>query len=672
MLRQRKALVLTLAAMIVGGCARSDYRTAQNGQGWGNTPPHGARWWNAASAATIADLPEAKEPAILAETHFAAARLFESQGQVAKAITQYRKAVAVNHSYVEAYHGLGLLLSLTGQRDEATDMLHRAVQLKPDNYLLRNNLGFELLLAERWVDADHELSRAVELEPRFARARVNLGIVRSKLGRFQDALANFRAVLPEADAQYNLGLMYRGQKRYAEATKTFRTVLELQPDFVAAQTQLEQMASNVEPDTFFDRMAHEVVATSSTPWLTDPLSREELADAVCWVEEPREVGPWNEAIELSSEAFSWAPDSYDAVDPFAPIASTDEELLFTWEDFESVIEVLENEADCQERELDGARTAVPPALDARKRLVAFTTASPESKGETTTAGLRRVRATPTVAAKGAGRAFEDGVTESFGEAWPTTTASWEESVPASFIDLAEPVSPAVAMEWNQSELAPWPQAGEFSVGSSNPLALMRELEERLSVVRNEIDCLDAIQFDTVREARFARRGYRSPRIRNLGPVLISRDLAGELFGPPAELASARERKAPPTRRLRPARLASDKNTSVNRPLEVRGSKSKTRKPSPTSPSRRIRNQRQKNGKPITSSVPARRLPIRWTPTDNLEDILNVIFDDAAAGRTGQRRAEPITSSRYYGDRGPVELSRCPLFVTDTRPPANSQ
>ncbi len=147
-------------------------------------PRNGPRWWNTAPAVAIADLPEAKAPVILAETHFAAARLFESQGLVAKAITQYQKAVAVNHSYVEAYHRLGLLLSLTGQRDEATDMFHRAVQLKPDDYLLRNNLGFELLLAGRWVDADHELSRAVELEPQFARARVNLGIVRSKRGRF--------------------------------------------------------------------------------------------------------------------------------------------------------------------------------------------------------------------------------------------------------------------------------------------------------------------------------------------------------------------------------------------------------------------------------------------------------------------------------------------------------
>ena len=70
MLRQRKGLVLTLAVTIVGGCARSDYRTAQNGQGWGSTPRHGSRWWNTKPVVPNADLPEAKEPAILAETHF--------------------------------------------------------------------------------------------------------------------------------------------------------------------------------------------------------------------------------------------------------------------------------------------------------------------------------------------------------------------------------------------------------------------------------------------------------------------------------------------------------------------------------------------------------------------------------------------------------------------------
>ena len=242
MLHKRKAIVFTLAAVLAAGCARSDYRVSRL---------DGAMRPSVADAA-ILNAPEAKAPKILPETHYAAARLFESQGLIGRAITQYRKAVAVNHSFMKAYHRLGLLLSRIGEHEEALEAFGRAVELGPDDAIQRNNFGFELLLARRWADAERELCRAIELMPAFARARVNLGVVQSKLGRFDEALASFQTVVPEADAYYNLGLMYRGQRMYEEAADAFQHVLSIRPDFSAAQTQLEQIASHLEPEITSD------------------------------------------------------------------------------------------------------------------------------------------------------------------------------------------------------------------------------------------------------------------------------------------------------------------------------------------------------------------------------------------------------------------------------------
>jgi hypothetical protein len=56
-------------------------------------------------------------------------------------------------------------------------------------------------------------------------------------------------VLPEPDAYYNLGLMFRGQQRYAEAIEAFRHVLTIDPEFSAAKIQIEQLTARTESPT---------------------------------------------------------------------------------------------------------------------------------------------------------------------------------------------------------------------------------------------------------------------------------------------------------------------------------------------------------------------------------------------------------------------------------------
>lgn len=203
------------------------------------------QWQRQAAPPEFVTADDERPPMILSGTYFAAAQLFESQGDYVKAAQQYRKAVAVDHSFAEGFHRLGLIHSLLGERDRAIEALARAVELRPDDASLRNNLGFEYILSERWEDASNELDQATRLKSGFVRAHINLGIAQSRLQRFDQALANFRMVLPEPDAQYNLGLMYRGQQRYHEALVAFERVLELDPEFTVAWEQLQQIEAKL-------------------------------------------------------------------------------------------------------------------------------------------------------------------------------------------------------------------------------------------------------------------------------------------------------------------------------------------------------------------------------------------------------------------------------------------
>jgi len=236
MRHETKRILLTAAMLCGAGCTKSELQMAQPGRS--NLRSY--------SDSAMANVKDEKPPQILPQTHFAAGMLFERQGQVNEAMLQYRKAVALNHNYVAAYHRLGLLQSATGQHFEAAQSFQSAVALRPDNAVLRNDLGFELMRAQQWDEAERELLRAIELQPDLATAHINLAMVQAKSEQFAESLASFQAVLPEADAYYNLGLMFRGQQRYSEAVEAFQHVLTISPEFPAAKIQLEQLAARAQ------------------------------------------------------------------------------------------------------------------------------------------------------------------------------------------------------------------------------------------------------------------------------------------------------------------------------------------------------------------------------------------------------------------------------------------
>jgi len=228
-MRTLQRVIGLVVLLIPAGCMEEKLVTVQSQK---------ERNWLEADPTAVSAAEPMDAPRILPETHFAAGQLFEAQGQIEKAIGQYRLATVVNHEYAAAYNRLGILLGRVGRHADAETALRRAVELRPGDPLLRNNLGFQYALAGRLSDAEAELANAVQLRPDFARAYINLGLVLSRQERYRDALAAFRSAVPEEDAFYNLGLMFQAQHRYRDAADAFEHVLTLDPGSQAARQQL--------------------------------------------------------------------------------------------------------------------------------------------------------------------------------------------------------------------------------------------------------------------------------------------------------------------------------------------------------------------------------------------------------------------------------------------------
>lgn len=220
--------VVMLAAALFAGCAQTQTRVGQTTE----------RRWRPIDNEQVMKARNAPVPKIAPETHFAAGILLEQQGQPGQAIEQYRRAIALNHQYAEAYHRLGVLQGMTGQHADAETNLRKAVALKPQQAFFRNDLGFELMQQQDWARAEEQFRAALDLYPRMPRANINLGLALSQQGRYEEALACFRTALAEPDAQYNLGLVFKQQQRHGEAAACFRRALAERPVFPAASTQL--------------------------------------------------------------------------------------------------------------------------------------------------------------------------------------------------------------------------------------------------------------------------------------------------------------------------------------------------------------------------------------------------------------------------------------------------
>ncbi len=180
------------------------------------------------------------EPMILPNTYVAAGQLAEGRGDMAMAVTMYRKAVAVGKDYVDAYNRLGLALTKVGHHQQAVDVFRSAIQVAPDKPLLHNNLAYSYISLRQWDKAEASLNTALDLQPDFNRARVNLGLVLARTGRYDQAMKQFLLVLPPASAHYNLGLMYEMNRRYELACESFSQALALDPNLGPAKAALKR------------------------------------------------------------------------------------------------------------------------------------------------------------------------------------------------------------------------------------------------------------------------------------------------------------------------------------------------------------------------------------------------------------------------------------------------
>ncbi len=130
-----------------------------------------------------------------AEKHFATAQKLHRQGRLAEAEQQYRAALKLDGSHVDAVEWLGALCLQIGKIDEAIRWLGEAAAQRPEKAAFHDNLAAALMRAQRPEEAAAAYRCSLAAAPDAIETRINLANVLRLLGRHGEAMDFFEQAI---------------------------------------------------------------------------------------------------------------------------------------------------------------------------------------------------------------------------------------------------------------------------------------------------------------------------------------------------------------------------------------------------------------------------------------------------------------------------------------------
>ncbi len=164
------------------------------------------------------------------------------QGRIELAEPLYRQALSIAPHHSDALHLLGLIALHYEQFTAAVQLIHAAIQQRPNEAIYFGNLGVAFEKHGDKSQAEVAFRRALELNPNYPDGLNNLGQLLQSTERYDEALTLLRRAIEikpdNADAWNNLGVVAIKQSQFDQAGQHFTQALELQPNHLSARCNL--------------------------------------------------------------------------------------------------------------------------------------------------------------------------------------------------------------------------------------------------------------------------------------------------------------------------------------------------------------------------------------------------------------------------------------------------
>jgi Flp pilus assembly protein TadD len=158
----------------------------------------------------------------------------ERLGNIQQSIADARGALEARRHFPQAQNLLGVLLSQSGQQNEARQLFEQVTKDVPDSVEAWNNLGYLELMENNLSASQTALDRALALAPEYTEALNNLGFLRARQDKLPEAEALFHRVLAldpnNEKAKNNLAVIYANEGKLEEAEQILQSLLQKNPE----------------------------------------------------------------------------------------------------------------------------------------------------------------------------------------------------------------------------------------------------------------------------------------------------------------------------------------------------------------------------------------------------------------------------------------------------------
>jgi tetratricopeptide (TPR) repeat protein len=155
--------------------------------------------------------------------------VYYKSGQFDKAVADFREAVTLRSSYIDAYSNLGMAFYKIGRLDEAIENFDKAIALDSAYYKAYNNRAMAFGAMGKFDKAVQDYNRVIALKPSSPQAYYNLGVLHAQAGYLDQAIKYFSQSLAAdpryVDAYSSRGMAFFSLGQYDRALDDFNKAL---------------------------------------------------------------------------------------------------------------------------------------------------------------------------------------------------------------------------------------------------------------------------------------------------------------------------------------------------------------------------------------------------------------------------------------------------------------
>ncbi len=167
------------------------------------------------------NLLRAKKRPPTAKTLYAMAKILAAQGKDEECGATLARIIREHPRSLPAYCELAELHLRHHRFNDAIMTLLVGLEISPTDPVLLNDLGMCWMLKSDHAEALQVFTMAASASPQNSRYRANMAASLGMVGRYDEALALYKQVIPTADAYYNLGVLCDARKDVKRAREEY-------------------------------------------------------------------------------------------------------------------------------------------------------------------------------------------------------------------------------------------------------------------------------------------------------------------------------------------------------------------------------------------------------------------------------------------------------------------